>query len=181
MYGMTRNVTALLLATFALAAAGCGSDDDESGSTSAGNGVDRAFVADMVPHHESAVAMAKIGQQRGESPFVKQLADDIVRTQNEEIRTLKSEDAGLADAGVKKGTLGVPMGMMGMSDTDVGSLKTAEPFDKAFIAMMLPHHVGAVAMAKAEIAKGADPELKQLAEAIITAQEREIREMRAQG
>jgi uncharacterized protein (DUF305 family) len=44
---------------------------------------DRAFVAAMIPHHESAVEMAEIAQ-RGESEFVKRLAGDIIRTQNAE-------------------------------------------------------------------------------------------------
>lgn len=69
---------------------------------------------------------------------------------------------------------------MGM-DGDMSMLETATPFDPAFLTMMIPHHEGAVAMAKAELAKGKDPELKQLAQTIITAQQREIREMRAEG
>ena len=170
----------VLLAVGSLALAGCGSDDDESGSSSGakGNGTDRAFVAAMIPHHESAVQMAEVGVQRGESEFVKKLADDIIRTQNEEIATMRREDEALDIAGVKAGKLDVPDHMMGM-DGDAKELQSADPFDKAFIDMMIPHHEGAVAMAKEEIAKGGDPELKALAQEIVTAQEREIKEMKA--
>lgn len=168
-----------LLAAGALIAGGCGDDDksSDSASSAAGNAVDRAFVADMVPHHESAVEMAKIAQQRGESTFVKQLADDIVRTQGEEIDLMRGEDRKLAAAGAKKGSLGVPEHMMGMDD-DPAALKTAEPFDKAFIKMMIPHHEGAVTMARAELAKGKQAKLKTLAQSIITTQQREIAAMR---
>ena len=168
----------VLLAAGALSVAGCGDDNSsDTGAGAAGNAVDRAFVADMVPHHESAVAMATIAQERGESAFVKQLADDIVRTQDEEIDVMRGEDQTLAEAGIEKGSLGVAEHMMGM-DADVASLKTAKPFDKAFIAEMLPHHEGAVTMAEAELSKGKSTKLKLVAQDIITAQEREIAAMR---
>jgi uncharacterized protein (DUF305 family) len=183
---------AVIAAVTALATAGCGSDSEPAAggehaghttgtqSATVGSGVDRAFVAAMIPHHESAVEMAEIAQQRGESAFVKKLAGDIIRTQNAEIATMRREDGVLAKAGVDNGDLGVPEHMMGM-DQDMSMLKRADPFDPAFIEMMIPHHEGAVTMAKAELAKGSDPELQQLAQQIITAQEREIRQMRAQG
>lgn len=166
---------AALAAAGALIVAGCG--DDKTSST-AGNGTDRAFVADMIPHHRSAVGMAKIAQARGRSPFVKTLASSIVRTQTKEITQLRIQDKELADAGVKRGSLGAAHGM-GMGG-DIGSLKMASPFDPAFLRMMLPHHSGAVEMAKIELAKGEDPELKKLAQQIIDAQQREIGEMRRQ-
>ncbi len=168
----------VLLAAGALTVAGCGDDSSsDTGAGAAGNAVDRAFVADMVPHHQSAVAMAKIAQERGESAFVKQLADDIVRTQNQEIDVMRREDQTLAEAGIQKGSLGVAEHMMGM-DADVESLKTAKPFDKAFITEMIPHHEGAVTMAKAELSKGKSTKLKLVAQGIVTAQEREIAAMR---
>ena len=164
----------------ALLSAGCGGSngsDDSGAAVAAGNPVDRGFAADMIPHHEAAVQMAQIAQRRGSSAFVKKLADDIVKTQNAEIATMRAADRRLKSAGVEQGSLGVPEHMMGMDD-DPASLKTAKAFDRAFLRMMIPHHEGAVAMAKAERAKGKDAELLKLAATIVTAQQREITAMR---
>lgn len=51
--------------------------------------------------------------------------------------------------------------------------------DRDFVAMMIPHHQGAIDMAKAELAGGKDPEIRRLARDIVAAQEREIRQMKA--
>jgi uncharacterized protein (DUF305 family) len=92
----------------------------------------------MIPHHESAVEMAEIAQGRGESRFVKQLADDIVGTQNIEIDTLRAQDAELEQAGIETGELDMDHDMMSM-DEDPPVLRAAEPFDRRFIALMIPH------------------------------------------
>lgn len=54
---------------------------------------------------------------------------------------------------------------------------TASDIDVAFICGMIPHHWGAIVMAKAELAHGDDPWAKELAQKIITAQEAEIAQM----
>ncbi len=51
--------------------------------------------------------------------------------------------------------------------------------DEAFVVGMIPHHQGAIDMAKVVLEHGTDPSNKALAETIIKAQEAEIAEMKA--
>jgi len=55
--------------------------------------------------------------------------------------------------------------------------RTGKP-DKDFVLMMMPHHQGAIDMAKVELQYGSDPQLRQLASDFVAAQEKEIAEMK---
>ena len=68
--------------------------------------------------------------------------------------------------------------MDGMHEAMALGMRAAD-LDVAFVCGMIPHHRGAIAMAKAELAHGDDPFARRLAEAIIAAQEQEITEMLA--
>jgi uncharacterized protein (DUF305 family) len=50
--------------------------------------------------------------------------------------------------------------------------------DKDFVAHMIPHHRGAIDMAKVELKYGKDPDMKRLAKSIIKAQNEEIAYMK---
>ncbi len=53
---------------------------------------------------------------------------------------------------------------------------TGDP-DRDFVTMMIPHHQGAIDMAKALLLYGKDPQMRRLAQEIITDQESEIQLM----
>lgn len=57
--------------------------------------------------------------------------------------------------------------------------KEGDAFDKAFIELMIPHHQGAVDMANLALQHAGHQELKDLAQAIIEAQNEEIAQMHA--
>ncbi len=62
-----------------------------------------------------------------------------------------------------------------ISGRNVGMINN---IDKHFIEQMIPHHDGAIAMANLALLKAVRPEIKTLARAIISAQEKENKEMR---
>lgn len=187
---MTRAALALLLTAIAVVAAACGASKDKTNASAQANAVDRAFVAQMIPHHGMAVQMAKTAQQRGGHGQIKTLAAQIITAQDKEITQMRAiakqlgvKPAGMPTGGMDNGTtgadaktLGLSMDQMGMS-MNMGALNTAKPFDRSFIDDMVPHHQGAIRMAREELAEGTDPQLQQIATGIVAAQTREIGEM----
>ena len=58
--------------------------------------------------------------------------------------------------------------------TGMASIKPSGDNDSDFVGLMLPHHQAALDMAKAELANGKDPQMRRLAQEIVTDQQSEI-------
>ena len=139
---------------------------------------DRRFIDAMVPHHEGAVEMAEVALENAEHDEIRRLARDIVSTQRAEIqhlRSIKREEFGTSE--VPTGMSADQMQGMGMM-TDPRSLAEKDPFDKAFIDNMIPHHRSAIEMAELAAKETRNPKIKALATDIVEAQEREISQMK---
>jgi YVTN family beta-propeller protein len=63
-------------------------------------------------------------------------------------------------------------------DREMGAAPMDGDPDRDFAAMMIPHHAGAIAMARAEIQYGKDPVMRRLAQEILVTQAAEIEVMR---
>ena len=176
---------AVLLATISLVAVGCGGDnasepaDAEETAASREGAFDQAFIDAMVPHHREAIEMAKAAQARGlKQPDLEKIARAIVESQQREIDQMlewREQWFGSRELGpILPEVLGVPESELGMGHGSAHELASATDVDATFAQMMIPHHEGAIAMAEVAGERGQHEEVKQLARAIIEAQEREI-------
>ena len=167
------------LAVIALAAGCGGGDDDKGGSRDVrANGTDAAFVNAMIPHHEAAVDAADLALSRAEHRRLESLAEGIVQFQSAELATLRvgARRARRRPAS-RRATSGLSRSEQGM-DHDPAALRDVADFDCAFLEMMIPHHEGAIRMARAELESGIHAELRRMSENIIDSQGFEIRQMK---
>lgn len=149
---------------------------------------DLRFIDAMTVHHQGAVSMAKEAQQKSQRSEIKQLADKIIKTQNKEISQLKQwRQAWYAQASKEPVAYGgsgkavTPMSeqqrqTMMMSNENMGSANAE--FDLRFINGMTTHHQGAVTMAQDALSKSKRPEVKKLAQEIVTSQQAEINQLK---
>jgi uncharacterized protein (DUF305 family) len=157
---------------------------DAEGTVTEAMSFDQMFIAAMIPHHESATDMAKVARTNAEHPETKQLANQIITTQQGEIGQMRAwykEWYGTAQVPEMDHEMmgsmmpGMDMGDMGMEAQD---LSAAKPFDKAFIDAMIPHHESAIAMSRQSLKQAKRAEIKQLAREIIASQQKEIDQMK---
>ncbi len=146
---------------------------DHGGMETGGGPFDAQFIDSMIEHHRGAIAMAEQALKESQRPEIKQLAQNIISSQQQEIDQMTGWRTQWYPGVQPTGGMNMEMGDMELS-TD-----TSVPFDQRFISSMVAHHQGAIAMAEEARTRAEHAEIKELAEAIITAQESEVQQLRS--
>ncbi|MEM9839767.1 MAG: DUF305 domain-containing protein [Pseudomonadota bacterium] len=164
---------------------------------------DVKFMQDMIPHHQQAVEMALLVDERTNNQAVIDIAGRIKKAQADEIAMMRDwlkargEDApGDKIAGEHAGHGGghsahdmsthMAHAMMGMATPEqMAELATLEgtDFDRLFLKLMIPHHQGAVRMVEDLLDKPGtayDPVLYAFTSDVVSDQNAEIKTMAAE-
>lgn len=131
---------------------------------------EEAFITGMIPHHQEAVASARAVLKTTQRPEVRELAQNVIATQTEEIATLN----GWLEQWYPEATKAEYAPMM----DDAGGLSSDEA-DRTFLEGMVEHHQGAIGMATSYLNAGFEKqsEVVGMAEAIVSVQDGEIEQM----
>lgn len=115
--------------------------------------------------------MAEMALEQAEHEEIRTLSQEIIAAQASEIEQMQSwRNQWYPDLAP---TTGMEMGMGEMMISEDAS----KPFDQRFIEAMISHHQGAISMAQMALEQAEHEEIRTLAEAVIAAQEAEIKEM----
>lgn len=143
---------------------------------------DLQFIDTMIQHHQAAIVMAKMVLAKSKNQELRKFAQKIISVQETEIEKMES----WRDQWYQFNLDAINMKLPGMTDSmrrmvgkEMDKMEVAEgkEFDEYFFQMMIPHHQGAVLMAKDALQKAEHPEIKKIAGNIISSQEAEIEQM----
>jgi uncharacterized protein (DUF305 family) len=145
--------------------------------------LEAGFARDMIVHHDQAVVMALLIRDRTTDPRVKTLATDILLTQENQIGQMLGwlNVWGLSATGVEPAmawmghpTTGLMPGMA--TPEELKSLEglSGDSADQLFLQLMIHHHQGAIPMAQEALARSGNTPVRDLAQAILAAQQAEI-------
>ncbi|RPD43926.1 DUF305 domain-containing protein [Hymenobacter sediminis] len=145
---------------------------------------DHDFAHHMMEHHRGAIAMADIELRDGKDATMRQMAEKIKADQQKEIGELEpiAERLDSAPTNYKPQDPADPFTSKMKASMDA-MMKNMPPMvanpDMNFNMMMTVHHQSAVDMAQAELDHGKDTKLKEMAQKMIDAQQKEIADFKA--
>ncbi len=137
------------------------------------------FANTMSTHHQEAIDMSEVELAKGNDSQVKGWAQNIITAQKAEIDQLQQVIKNYSSSGkAMEGDHNELKGAMDKMMNEMMTMKMTGNTDKDFVMMMVMHHETAMGMAKTEISKGKNAELKKMAQKIVEDQSKEIDEFR---
>lgn len=153
------------------------SETSDMMSTAKTNGnFDFDFANFMIMHHQMAIDMSRVEMEKGSNKTIRDMANDIIVTQETEIIQLQQFTKNYK----------IPTGNNQISNSfkigtemksmiqKMNAVKMTANIDKDFVAMMIPHHESAVAMAEMQLQYGTQNVMIDLAKKIIEGQTPQI-------
>lgn len=134
------------------------------------------FLNGMIPHHQGAIEMAKVQLAYGRDGLLKSFTQKVIRDQNREIAYMKRHLAAME----KSQAMNLdPHSTLAFEEANKQMhhemrIDFSGNADMDFVNGMIPHHQGAVEMAKIVLLYGDDAFSRRLANEIINAQSSEI-------
>ncbi len=138
------------------------------------NRQDLMFMNMMIVHHDQAIRMAELSENRTDNENILELSDNISeaqRSENEQMTTWMNE------LGYEPGNHHPMAGMA--TEEEMQTLKNTEGenFDTLFAELMIEHHRGGIEMARSFREVGKHSELKAMQTQMIETQQNEIDKM----
>lgn len=135
---------------------------------------DLQFIDEMVAHHQAAIDMSLPADSNAMRPELKEFARKVVEDQSREVEMMKGWRrqwyAGRPPTPTIMAMPGMATSMKGMDSRHMLTMKGAE-YDRMYVDMMIPHHEGAIVMAREALVKSQRPEIRELAQQIIDSQQ----------
>ncbi len=136
---------------------------------------DLDFARGMIPHHQGAIDMAKVELEFGKDPDIRKMAEAVVSAQTSEINLMSNWIATTDEKSIAPAVGSAKANQQAMNTMMANMMVTyTGNADIDFVTGMIPHHQGAIDMAKVELQFGKDQTMQKLATDIINAQQSEI-------
>ena len=135
-----------------------------------GSSISDTWLAQMIEHHNGAIAMSKIALAQNPSSEVRQMAEETIAMQGKEIVELKK----LRSSGASDPASFDPFRAAGMTMHHSMMAASGADISETYLRKMLEHHRGAVALSDIVIAQGSDPKVRAAAEKTKAVQAKEV-------
>lgn len=141
------------------------------------------FVLEMIPHHEGGIDMAKAIIKYGTNEDVKKIAQNIVTSQEAQIPLMQQlktefEKEPLSTKEDSQNYIKVYDEIKSTMFKEMESVPLTGSADETFLKQMIYHHEGAIAMSNNILKYTQNPQLKSLAENIVTTQSQGVDKMK---